>query len=874
MKRLGLIVLLFFLGCSVNSSAAQAPSVERGRELLKQGNYKEAISVFTALVEKDSNDAAAVEGLTRAQIETGDYSNAEKRAKEFLSKQAGDASIRNLLSEILLETGRYSEAASEFERAARDAKGVVLLRANLGRVRALRAQGKEDEARTVLQEFVRYFNSNTPRSAEELTLIARAVTYLEKFKDANDLFIDAREADPTYAEAYIGQGELLNEKYNYGDAAALFQDALKINSNSVAAYVGMAESKRFESTDGPVAAVERALAVNPNHTGALALSAWLSLEADNHADASKALDRALAVNPNSIEAISVRAAMFYLQSKKSELDQEIKRALAINPRAGELFDTLAHFSVITRRYSDGVEYGRRAVELSPRLWGARTQLGIQLMRIGRTAEGRAELERAFEGDPYNVWAKNTLDLLDSMRDYQETIRGPFLIKSAPAETGTLGPYAAELLEEVHKKLTTKYRFTPRAPISVEMFPNHEDFAVRSLGLPGLGALGVCFGQVITMDSPSARPPGEYNWGGTLWHEYTHVITLQITDHKIPRWFSEGLSVYEERRARPGWGGDWSLTTLKAYANNRFVKIDDLDAAFTRPRAPDQVPLAYFQASLVCDYIEEKHGFDAILRMLALYKEGAKTADVFQRALSTSTTDFDRAFGDYLRAKTKPWMEALSSGLQPNPASEVQSKEVLMALVKSRPNDFFAHLKLGAMLKSEGDTDRAIEHLKRASELFPFYGGEGNPYAQLAEIYEARGQKTEAAAMLQALTRADESNAEAFGRLARLRLAMNDRAGALDAIKLSFYVNPFDAALHKLAGDVYLDQGNAAEAAKEYRVLVALDPPDKAEAHYDLARSLDAVGNRAEARRQVLRSLEIAPGFEKAQELLLKLRGAN
>jgi len=874
MKRLGIIVLLFFLGCSINSDAAQNASVERGRELLKQGNYKEAITVFAALVEKDANDSAAVEGLARAQIETGDYASAEKRVKEFLGKQADNSSIRTLLGEIQLETGRYSEAVAEFDRASRDAKTATLLRANLGRARALRAQGKEDEARPILQEFVRYYNSSSTSSAEELTLIARAVTYLEKFKDANELFIDAREADPTYADAYIGQGELLNEKYNYGDAAALFEDALKINSNSVAALVGMAESKQIESTDGPVALVERALAINPNHTGALALRAWLNLEADNHAEASKSIDRALAVNPNSIDAIGVRAAMFYLQSKRGELDQEIKRALAVNPRAGELFATLAHFSVITRRYADAVEFGRRAVELSPRLWSARTELGIQLMRIGRTVEGRAELERAFEGDPYNVWAKNTLDLLDTMRDYQETVRGPFLIKSAPAETQTLALYAAELLEEAHKKLTTKYRFTPRAPISVEMFPNHDDFAVRSLGLPGLGALGVCFGQVITMDSPSARTPGEYNWGGTLWHEYTHVITLQITDHKIPRWFSEGLSVYEERRARPGWGGDWSLMTLKAYADNRFVKIADLDAAFTRPRAADQVPLAYFQASLVCDYIEEKHGFDAILRMLALYKEGAKTPDVFQRALSTSTTDFDRAFNDYLRAKTKPWIESLASGLAATPGGEAQSKDALAGLVKSRPNDFFAHLKLGALLKSEGDTERAIEHLKRAAELFPFYGGEGNPYSHLADIYEARGQKGEAATYLQALTRADETNADAFNRLARLRLAAGDRAGALDAIKQSFYINPFDAALHKLAGDVYLDQGNAGEAAKEYRVLVALNPPDKAEAHYDLARSLDAVGNRAEARREVLRSLEIAPGFEKAQELLLKLRGAN
>lgn len=873
MKRLGLIVLLFFLGCSINSNAAQTASIERGRELLKQGNYKEAISVFTTLLEKDANDAAAVEGLARAQIETGDYATAEKRAKEFLNKQASDASIRNLLGEVLLETGRYGEAAVEFDRAARDAKTAVWLRANLGRARALRAQGKEDEARTVAQEFVRYYNSNSPKSAEELTLIARGIAYIEKFKDANALFQDARDVDSSYIDAYIGQGELLNEKYAYDDAASLFKDALKINSNSPAAYVGLAESTRLESTDGPVAAVERALAVNPNHVRALALRALLNLEADNHIDAGKAIDHALAVNPNSIQAIGARAAMFYLQGKKGELDAEIKRALAVNPRAGEVLDTLAHFAVITRRYADGVDFGRRAVELSPRLWSARTELGIQLMRIGRTAEGRAELERAFEGDPFNVWAKNTLDLLDTMREYQDTVRGPFLIKNAPAETFTLGPYAAELLDEAHKKLTTKYRFTPRAPISVEIFPNHDDFAVRSLGLPGLGALGVCFGQVITMDSPSARTPGEYNWGATLWHEFTHVITLQITDNKIPRWFSEGLSVYEEHRARPGWGGDWSLVTLKAYSDNRFVKIDDLDAAFTRPRARDQVPLAYFQASLVCDYIEEKHGFDAILKMLALYKEGVKTPDVFQRALSTSTADFDRAFADYLRAKTKPWLEAMAGG-PASIAGETQSKDALSALVKARPNDFFAHLKLGTILKSEGDAERAIEHLKRAAELFPFYGGQGNPYAQLADIYEARGQKIEAAAILVALTRADETNAEAFNRLARLRLAMNDRAGALDAIKQSFYINPFDAALHKLAGDVYLDQGQAGEAAKEYRVLVALNPTDKAEAHYDLARSLEAVGNRAEARREVLRSLEIAPGFEKAQELLLKLRGAN
>ncbi|HVG19759.1 MAG TPA: tetratricopeptide repeat protein [Blastocatellia bacterium] len=873
MKRLGLITLLFLISCSFNSGAAQEISVERGRVLLKQGAYKEALAAFDALLQKNSSDRDALEGRVMAQMALGQYDAAEGRLRAYLKDNPGDAALRNALGETQFETGRYADAAGEFERVSRDAKGALLLRAVLGRALALRAQGKEDEAQTTLQQLVRYYNASGPKTAEELTAIAQGLVYLEKYKDANELFIDAREADPSYAEAFIAQGELLTEKYKYGDAASLFDDALKINPNSARALVGRARCT-LDSIEQPVAAVDHALAVNPNHTDALVLRAWLHLEADNYDAASKSLERALAVNPNSVDALAVRASMFYLQGKKAELEAETKRALAINPRAGDFFDTLAHFAINNRRYSDAVDFDRRAVELSPRLWKARTQLGIQLLRVGRMAEGRAELERTFAGDPFNIWAKNTLDLLDSMRDYTDTVRGPFLIKSAPKESGALSIYAADLLEEAHKKLTAKYRFTPRAPLSVEIFPNHEDFAVRSLGLPGIGALGVCFGQVIAMDSPSARSAGEFNWGSTLWHEFTHVITLQITDHRIPRWFSEGLSVYEERRARPGWGDNWSLEKLKAVSDGKFVSINDLDAAFTRPRSPEGVALAYFQASQVCEFVEEKAGFDGILRMLALYKEGAKTPDVLQRALKLSPADFDRAFNDYVRAKTSSYVEAIGGGPLHAPAGQAPSKEALAALLKARPNDYFTLLRLGALYKNEGDLDRAIEHLRRATEVFPYYAGEGNPYALLAEIYQSRGQKSEAASALETLTRYNETNVEALTKLARLRLSLGDQKGALEALETTFYIQPFDASLHKLAGNVYLEQGNVPQATREFRALVALAPPDLAEAHYDLARSLDAGGNRAEARREVLRSLEIAPGFEKAQELLLKLRGGN
>ena len=873
MKRLCLLTLVLLLGCSFQSGAAQAVSLERGRDLLKQGNYKEAIVVFTALVDKNAKDADAVEGLIRAQIETGEYSIAEKRARDFLNSQPSAAAVRVALGETEFETGRYSEAASEFERAAKDSKGAVWLRAMLGRARALRIQGKEDEARTIAQEFVRYYTNSSPRSAEELTLIAEALVILEKVKDANEVFQDARDADSTFADAFIGQGELINEKYNYGEAASLFNDALKINPNSTRALLGLATSKQFESNEAQLVLIYKALETNANCVGALVARSSIDIESDNYEAATQQIDKALKINPNALDAIALRASMFYLRDRRTEFDGEIKRALAINPRAGEIFVTLAQFAVNNRRYAEAVAFGRRALELSPNLWSARTQLGIQLMRIGKGEEGRAELERAFKGDPFNYWAKNSLDLLDKMKDFPDTMRGAFLIKASPTESGALAAYAADLAEEVHKKLTAKYRFTPPAPISIEIFSDHNDFEVRTLGVPGLGALGVCFGQVIAMDSPSARPTGEFNWGTTLWHEFAHVITLEITDHRIPRWFSEGLSVYEERRARTGWGDNWSLENLKAISDGRFVKIDDLDAAFIRPKRPDGVPIAYFQASQVCEFVDEKFGFDAILQMLAQYKQGAKTPDILQRVLKLTPADFDRAFNDYIKAKTSGWIEAIGSGPAQAPGGQPPSKEVLLPLLKAKPNDYFAHLRLGTLYKKEA-ADQAIEHLKRATELFPFYAGAGNPYLQLAEIYESRGQKSEAAGALETLVRYNETDAVALAKLARLKLDLGDRKAAVEALRQSFYIQPFDASLHKLAGGVYLELGNPSDAIREFRVQIALAPPNLAEAHYDLARSLEAAGDHKEAKREVLRALEIAPGFDKAQELLLKLRASR
>jgi tetratricopeptide (TPR) repeat protein len=558
--------------------------------------------------------------------------------------------------------------------------------------------------------------------------------------------------------------------------------------------------------------------------------------------------------------------MYYLQDR--DFEPEVAATLAIGPHYGDVYNTLAHYATITRRTEQAVAFARRAIELSPRLWDAHLSLGMSLLRLGQMETGRAAVEKAFKGDPFNVWAKNTLDLLDSMENFHETKRGPFVIKAAAAESDLLGPYAANLLEEAAAKLTAKYRFTPKGPITVEIFQNHEDFAVRALGIPGLGALGVCFGPVIAQDSPSAREAGEFNWGSTLWHEFTHVITLQMTEYRIPRWFSEGLSVYEERRARPGWGDDWNMMFVRSFAAGRWFKIADLDAAFQRPRTAQDVPIAYFEASQVCEFIVDRFGFDAVLNMLAMYRDKARTPDILRQVLKLSEADFDREFNAYIEAKARPWQQALDSE---NNLIASLSKERVLQLLQTHET-FALRIRAAELFAADGDMATAASHYIRALELFPYVTGRGNAYESLAKLLENKGDQAQAAAVLDRLVKTDENNLEALKTIARIRSSLGQRQQALDALEASFYINPFDYKLHAQAGELSFELKNFSQALSEFQATLALQPPNIAEANYNVATAYHALGRQPEAKRAVLRALEAAPRYEKAQELLLRIVG--
>ena len=851
------------------SAFAQAPD-SRGLTELKKGDYENAAKLLAARLAANSSDGVAQRALLRVYIETGRYTDAETTAKKFLQKTSDNGPVRHELAETLAATGRYPEAIAEFEGAATDSAKAndtaSKLESDLRRAELLDLIGQEDRAKTIYESFVKHYTDNDPETARELTLIARALVHLERYQDANDMYRSAIEADSNYLEAQLGAAELFTEKYAYGDAALFLEDAFKINPNSARAYLALARNKRLDGDAETAAAIAKAIAINPNLVEAIAMKAGMALEASRMDEASAEIEKALKVNARSLEAHSLRAAMLYLTDK--DFEPAVAATLAIGPKYGELYNTLSHYATITRRTEQAAQFARRATEISPRLWNAHLNLGMALLRLGQMETGREAVEKAFKGDPFNVWAKNTLDLLDSMREFKETKRGGFIIKASAQESDVLSPYAASLLLEAAAKLTAKYRFTPKGPIIVEIFNNHEDFAVRTLGIPGLGALGVCFGMLVAQDSPSAREAGEFNWGSTLWHEYTHVITLQMTDYRIPRWFSEGLSVYEERRARPGWGDDWNPMFVRAFVDKRWFKMADLDAGFQRPKSPQDVPIAYFQASQICEFIAERYGFDAILRMLALYREKARTPEVLQQVLKLSESDFDQEFGAYIEAKVKPFQHALST---PNNVVASLTKADVVKMLETQ-DTVALRMRAAELFAADGDLQTATIHYTRALELFPYITGAGNPFESLAKLFEQKGDRAQAAKILESLVKTDENNLEALKTIARLRLALGERQQALDALQASFFISPFDYKLHTQAGELSLDMKDYAKALTEFQVALALAPPNVAEANYNVAAAYHALGRQPEAKHAVLRALEAAPRYDKAQELLLRIVG--
>jgi tetratricopeptide (TPR) repeat protein len=844
--RAGLIAALLAAGTPV-----RAQTVSGATTALRAGRYDEAIAAAAAIAARAPADVAARRLHVQALAEVGRYADAEAAARRYAGDGASGNALQGTLGDVLARRGSLIEARAVFGRAIA-ARAADSLEARVALAALVEEQAGRAAARAELERVAAAGSSGT-LTARQWVAVGEAHRRLAqteptRVRQALRAFDAALAVDAGDPEPRLRAGALFLEKYNAPDARASFEAVLTANPRSPRALLGMARVRQFDGAAGATALADSSLKANPNLVEAHLLLAAARLEAEDYARAEASVRSALAVDSTAAEATTLLAAVRYLRGDEAGFGAARRQVLTRSPRYAAFYATLADLAAKHRQYAAAARFGAQGVALDSASWRSHAVRGINQLRLGHADSARASLERAFAGDPYDVWVKNTLDLLDATRAYRTQRTPHFTLVADSAESTLLSLYLGELLEDGYDKLATRYGYRP-PNVRMELYRRHADFSVRTVGLAGLGALGVSFGPVLAMDAPSAREAGDFHWGATAWHELAHTFTLGVTDNRVPRWLSEGLSVLEERRARPGWGDGPTPQFLSAWREGRVPPPSRLNDGFVRPVFPQQVILSYYAASLVCELIERDFGAAAVPALLGAYRDGLTTEAAITRALRIDLPELDRRFDAYVRARFGRAMEAVAG-----PSGGQYSR--LMAA--------------GDSAARAGRAAPAIAAFSGAKALFPEFARGDSPYWRLAQLRLARGDTAQAITELQELTSRDGSFLPAQLLLGRLREQRGDVAGAAQALEQSVWIWPYDPAVHaKLAG-FYEQTRDTRRAVRERRAILALAPVDLADARYQLARALLAAGDRTAAKREVLQALEEAPTFAPAQELLLTL----
>ena len=699
--------------------------------------------------------------------------------------------------------------------------------------------------------------------------LARAARASREFLLANDAYNEIAKAKLPRADIYAERGDVFYQRDAPGDAVTEYRNALEADPQWVPALVGLARALAGENPKAAAGAAAEAEKIAPNHPDLWLLNAEKKIDQEDFPAAIAALDKVAAARPGTVEEAAFRAAIAYAQGDTAAMDAALARANTINPASALPLRRVGERAADLFRSAESIDFARRATQKDPIDGFAFTDLGLYLMRAGNEGEARTALDRSWELDKSRRVTKNLLDVLDRIGTFVTVTSGDYVFKFEKDEAAVLRTYALPLAEEASKVFGARYGFKPEGPILVEIFSLHDAFAARTIGLAGLeGALGACFGKVVAMDSPRARIPLDFSWQATLWHELAHVYTLQLSKYKVPRWLTEGISVYEEYKRNPAWGRELALEFALQLSEGQTFGVKKLPDAFKRP---ETLSLAYFEASLLTEHLVELNGEAGLRTLLTAYAAGDKDEAAFAKAFGKSVDAVEASFKTFVDQKYGALARAMAAPKTGIPGD----MPALRALAAQSPGSFQVQLALGIALYKSGDTSGAKAPLERAAALAPEARRSSSPRALLAAIAEKEGDNARARRELRQLLTFDHDNVAAARKLSDLAGDASASADDRDfALRLVADLDPFEADTHVKLGRRLFEKNNFQPALVEFQAALALGPANLAEAHTDVGETLFKIGRKDEARRHVLLALQQAPSYARAQDILLAILGRN
>jgi tetratricopeptide (TPR) repeat protein len=815
--------------------------------------------------------AASDTDAAREQFKTGQYEKCLETAQKAIKDGAYSIQWRLLEIESLLTLGRYQEAAERTDAAIRDSRTDIRLLALAHTVYQQTGQANQaGQMLTMIYRIASYRRSEYLTGAETVglgrSLLALGVeprVVLENFYNV------ALRSDPNCREAYLAIGSLAQAKQDFKLAADKYQEALKRFGDDSDVHYGLAQAFYHSDRKAMIAALDAALHVNPRHVPALVLLAEHQIDCEDRDLAAKTLDRALAVNPWDPDAWAYQAVLAHLANDPNGVKARRAKALKfwpMNPRVDYLIGRKLSQNY---RFTEGVACQRRALKCDANYLPAKIQLAEDLLRLGNEQEGWTLANEVNKKDPYNVEAYNLVHLHEALSGFQVLSADGLLIRMDKREAALYGDRVLELLKQAKSQLCEKYGYQLDGPVTVELFPSQQDFAVRTFGMPAVeGFLGVCFGKVITANSPRAAPA--FNWQSMLWHEFCHIVTLSLTANKMPRWLSEGISVYEESQRDATCGQQMNPTYRRMILEGELTPVGSLSAAFLSPKTPMHLQFAYYESALVVEFLVQRFGLASLKAILADLAQG----DPINAAIAKHAGPLDKIeteFAAFARQRAEALAPAVDWEQPPRDQLDPADPEAVAQWLSQHPNSLWALRVQAKGLLADHKWEQAKTPLQKMISLYPKHIDKDNAYQLLAEAHRNLGETQQEADVLSTLAGMSSDAAEAYDRLMEIGLEQKNWAQVLQNGERYLAVYPMLSTAYWRLGRANEELGRGEQAVQAYQHLLLLDPSDPVEVNYRLARLLQQ-RDPAAAKRYILEALADAPRFREGHKLLLKMAG--
>lgn len=913
-------------------------ALTKGIQCLQSGNYDTAKTSLEPILDTEQR---AVEPLLQVYFETGAYQEGLALAQK-LSQHPNDA-LRGWIwvGKINMELGRYEDAKVAYQNAQNKKNDCIPALFGLG-YHALLTGAKEQFLKYWGEVFDNY-DPNNNYSSEDLTYIAKSCRlYVMNCNEADrtdtlktivqEMLPEAIRKDKYNYAAYQEMAEIFLEAYNEIDAKTAIEEVLQLNPH----HPNMLQCQAIyfiNKGDQPkaVEVLDHALKINPKLVPAFGLKAQLCLADEEYAQAQEYLNQSLSVNPNDLVILSLQAALYAMQGYETRYQTQCQKILSMNPTYGELYFIVANMMGHKRQFNMVVDLNRKAIALNPYLWNSYIELGMSLMHLGQIEEAKKCFDKVQEEYNFHTQTHNMLLLLKKYQEFKLYRDKNFTVRVHISEAEIMQPLVDDVLKQAFTTLQQKYHFTPELPILFEMFPSHDDFSVRTIGLDSLGASGACFGKVVVAVSPKSRKLGDFNWASVAWHELAHVFTLQLSNYQVPRWFTEGLSEFTEYERNPGCQRKHDHHLYSVYSAGKMRNMARFNAGFTRPEYPMEISVCYYQAGLICQYIQERYGADSLVKMLKLYGQGKKDAEVFEIVFNQKLEEFDKDFVAWLNKNTFSKLKVfptialdellnlrdlveeqptqdnylkLALGYlqnhrlsdaeiyaeqilnnRPSDANKIIAYDILGQVAFQKGNqtkaqtmletaaslgseNFDTHLMLGILYFNQKQLDKAKTELEKAKQAYPNYVEGNNPYLLLAKIYQLQKQNDKRLAELNAYMKLNAHDFKLRLELAKEFYQTKDYARTILLLKEGLDIYPLSIEAYQLLASSYKETQQWKPAQQSYRALLALQPEKNQEIFFtELGEVCIQLQDWHGAKEALGKALQVKPGYTPAKRLL-------